>query len=243
MVYRRGEVIVGGQPDKRGMVPIWQKKTNVWRLAPWKRVKAAIEHVRVPFSERRGGAWSSVYDWRVVDWRMSDAAIAHQLGCARERVRQKRIEDRRPQSPLAHLSVQGVAVGIWMLDHRDEPRTSAELAEQFGVTTVQVESVARRVGYKLVPPPPRPPRLAMRDLLPINWDLPNPDIERIWKRPFNWAANVRTRTRKPKSRWNGRMHLAGDAAYHAAIKAEQRKATAFFRTPEGRRVPRRRTRH
>jgi hypothetical protein len=171
--------------------------------------------------------------WSSVDWSKQDAELAAETGLSRERIRQIRQLVGAPKSPH-HGRVRKSAGALrWAKDNLDNLKglSAAELGRKYGL------SPHWRVGplYQFLKPVLRDGRFIRKhrwDLM--NFRLPNRDLERIWRLPFNAAGSYRRRNQRPTPTWafkRGHPQFSGRGqlqAYHRAVKTEGRIAARYF---------------
>jgi len=151
-------------------------------------------------------------DWSLADWNLRDTDIAIIIGVTRERVRQVRLQLKKPPSPI-HRS------------HPPSPRTVAvkqlisEIESEAGRLGISRRTVSAMVGFHIKS---RPKWKAHQK--PINWRLPNTEIERIWKLPSRYVSNTRTRLSIGPPAWDRRKNqMDGLAVEVAAEEVKARK--------------------
>lgn len=180
----------------------------------------------------------SVVDWRRVDWTKRDIDIAREVGRTKERVRQMRRELRKPNSPYHRwpdraFEIEEVAA------HLNGTAVNSRDLEAIGLS----RESALRHGIKVVLIPVMERKSSKHPWHLMNWDLPNADLEEIWRvptqRPSSGAgahsdvAQRRSEKKHPR-RWNragGRR--PNEAAYWRALDAEQIKARKWLAERNG----------
>jgi biotin operon repressor len=79
-------------------------------------------------------------NWQSVDWKKTNADLARELGCSRERVRQKRLEFDFPKiARTKSMQVKLLACGLGKLSY-------ADVAAKAGVTKLTVIKYAKALG-------------------------------------------------------------------------------------------------
>jgi len=171
--------------------------------------------------------------WSKVDWSKQNCELADELGLSRERMRKIRQQVGAPKPTHLHRRIRKSAEALqWAKDNLDKLRglSWAELRRKYGLSRWRGNAV-----YQFLKPFLRNGRRKHRwDLM--NFRLPNRDLERIWRLPYNLAGPHRARKQlrqptwrvKPKTgeiQFNGRRECQ---AYHRAVKAEERNAARHF---------------
>lgn len=178
--------------------------------------------------------------WHAVDWEEQDAVIARSMGVSRERVRQMRRALGMPDSKYHHAQSLGNSAKRWLVDNADLSGevTANEVAERSGCHQGVVRAVAKLHGFRLKPDPYHQPQCRPWDKM--NWDLPNVVLRDIWRLsdpPSGHGglkiAVARDRQGRPMPRWDMRHgtfrdNTLADPAFHAACRAEESKAKAWF---------------
>ena len=178
--------------------------------------------------------------WSKVDWSKQNCELADEMGLSGERIRQirKQLGAPKPTHPdRKRITRQAFK---WAKDNLDELKglTWAELQRKYGLA----DYWRRSPLHSFLKP-------FLRDgtLIPkhpwdqMNFRLPNRDLERIWRLPFNVVPEHRFRKQRPPPKWRckpgrGGIPFSGRAdreAYHRAVKAEERKAARYFARASG----------
>lgn len=158
------------------------------------------------------------------DWTLRDADLARKYGVSREAVRQRRNHLNKPKSLHHRLpSLRGVALRQWMEAnlHLSPYITIEDLYRQTGSTLCRawILKVAHTLNFKFAGSP------RWFERIPINFELPNADLEHIWHLSHNLVGATRQNyDGLPRVRWTRRGSPPDDPLYHAAIKAEKAKA-------------------
>lgn len=187
----------------------------------------------LPGRQRRRKAFLA--KWSKVDWSKQNVVLAEELGLSRERLRQIRQEIGAPKPPQPHLSRKSVAALQWAKEHLEEIKglSAPEVGRKYGLKRYWHQSA---VGAFL-----RPLLRNGRYFRKHRWDLmdfnlPNHNLERIWRLPLHMVGSYRRRNGRPASKWyfkDGPQYtkLSGrrqPQAYARAVRAEERKAKIYF---------------
>ena len=86
----------------------------------------------------------AVYDWKKVDWKEQDITISRNLGCSRERVRQKRNELCKSRSEFYHRKNSSLVSDIAKYNTSD--KTLKELAIIFDCNIGYLRGILRSLG-------------------------------------------------------------------------------------------------
>jgi hypothetical protein len=171
--------------------------------------------------------------WSKVDWSKQNCELADEMGLSRERIRQIRQEVGASKPTHLHRRIRKSAQALqWAKDNLEKLRglSLAELGRKYGLSRGQGSAV-----YQFLKPFLRDGRRKHPwDLM--NFRLPNRDLERIWRLPFNMAGPHRVRKQLQQPKWyfgRGRRykHFSGQGqlkAYRRAMKAEERNAAWYF---------------
>ena len=173
--------------------------------------------------------------WSKVDWSKQDCELADEMGLCRERIRQIRKQVGAPK-PTHHRRVRKTAQALqWAKDNLDKLKglSWAELRRKYGLPRHWRGSPL----YQFLKPFLRDGSLNRKhrwDLM--NFSLPNRDLERIWRLPYNMAGPYRFRKQLQRPTWRfkrgtGGIQFSGRRelqAYHRAVKAEERNAARYF---------------
>jgi hypothetical protein len=171
--------------------------------------------------------------WSKVDWSKSNAELADQAGLSRERLRQIRQRVGVPKPTHRHNRVRKSAEALqWAKDSLDKLRglSLVELRRKYGLSCWRGSAV-----YQFLKPFLRNGSRKHRwDLM--SFELPNRDLERIWRLPYNLAGPHRVRKQLQQPKWYfgpGRRYkdFRGQGqlkAYRRAVKAEERNAARYF---------------
>jgi hypothetical protein len=171
--------------------------------------------------------------WSKVDWSKQNCELADEVGLSRERIRKIRQRLGAPKPTHLHRRIRKSAQALqWAKDNLEKLKglSLSELGRKYGLSRWQGSAV-----YQFLKPFLRNGRRKHRwDLM--NFRLPNQDLERIWRLPFNIAGRHRVRKEIQQPTWyyrqgRGYMHLSGRgerSAYRRAVKAEERNAARHF---------------
>ena len=171
--------------------------------------------------------------WSKVDWSTQNCELADEMGLSRERIRQIRQQVGASKPTHLHRRIRKSAQALqWAKDNLEKLKglSWAELMRKHGLSRWRGSAV-----YQFLKPFLRNGRRKHRwDLM--NFRLPNQDLERIWRLPFNIAGRHRVRKQLQQPTWyyrqgRGYMHFSGRGereAYRRAVKAEERNAARHF---------------
>ena len=169
--------------------------------------------------------------WSKVDWSKQNVELAAETGLTQERIRQIRQQIGALQSPHKKRWRKTAKALQWAKDNLDKLKglSWAEVMLKDGLPPSGRESTL----HQFLKPFLRNGSQKHRwDLM--NFRLPNRDLQRIWKLPYNTAGSYRYRTQLPPPKWffrgPGYTHFTRRQlqAYHWAVKAEERKAARHF---------------
>ena len=138
--------------------------------------------------------------WSKVDWSKQNCELADEMGLSRERIRQIRQQVGAPKSPH-HLRMRKTAAALqWAKDNLDKLRgwSGAELERKYGLSPHWQHGPL----YQFLKPFLRNGRRIRKhrwDLM--NLRLPDRDLERIWRLPYNMSRTYRQRKRRPPPMW------------------------------------------
>lgn len=185
--------------------------------------KTTVYNIAREAPPRHPNPTASKVDWEKIDWVQHDSKIAFEQGVTRQ-----------------HISHQRKALGIptaTKLIEQQQVDKLKQLAESQGgslehipveivmkamniPTVYKVTEIAKKAGVKL--------KRGRADRPPyhlVNWELPNIDIERIWKMSRNSPANYRCSKRLQAPRWTpAATATQQDPEYIQAIQQETQKA-------------------
>ena len=85
-----------------------------------------------------------IYSWDEIDWAEQDVTIARELGCSKERVRQRRLELGKRRSPDHCKHNAGVLREL--LSMETEKMTLKDIARKVRYTEVSIARILRRNG-------------------------------------------------------------------------------------------------
>lgn len=163
---------------------------------------------------------------RHVDWTLRDVDLSRKYGVTRERCRQVREERGAPRSSYHFLRGPSVLFSAWVQQHRHLSGLLSikEVIEEseIPILTHTARARCRRLGFRIMPYV----YLRWYQKIPVNLDLPNGDLEKIWGLHYNTVANSRSRYGLRSARWDARKPL-NSAAYLKAIATEKRRAAAY----------------
>ena len=171
--------------------------------------------------------------WSKVDWSKRNIELAEEIGLSRERIRKIRQQVGAPKPTHRNRRKRKAAQALqWAKDNLEKLKgvSIAELGRKYGLSRWQGSAV-----YQFFKPFLRDGRRKHRwDLM--NFRLPNRDLERIWRLPYNMAGPHRVRKQFQQPKWyfgRGRRykHFSGQGqlkAYRRAVKAEERNAARYF---------------
>ena len=171
----------------------------------------------------KGSGPKSKIDWSQVDWSIPDTQLGEQLGLTRQGVNHQRQQARQPPAGKRgwgdKQQERRAQIEQWL--RQDPAASTADIAVACGVSAETVRNAKRRLG--LVNLPQRTKYGHLREAM--NWQLPNCDLERIWRLPSTYAGVFRYRWKKGPARWHRKSGiLPQDPAYHQAIAQEKAKA-------------------
>ena len=176
---------------------------------------------------------ASLAKWSKVDWSKQNCELVDEMGLSRERIRQIRQQVGAPKPtpghPRMHKSAQALQ---WAKENLEKLKglSRAELERKYGLSRWQGSAVSQFLKPFL-----RNGRRKHRwDLM--NFRLPNQDLERIWRLPYNMVGPHRVLKQLQRPTWyfrqgRGYMHFTGRGereAYRRAVKAEERNAARHF---------------
>jgi hypothetical protein len=171
--------------------------------------------------------------WSPLDWSKQNCELADETGFNREYIRQIRRQVGAPQP--THPGRQRVTAEILQLakDNLDRIKglSWAEVERKYSLGSHWRSGLP----HQLLKPFLRDGRLHKKHPWHLmNFRLPNSDLQRIWRLPYNMAGSYRYRKKFPPPKWpfkEGRPQFSGRRqlqAYQRAVKAEERKATTHF---------------
>lgn len=173
--------------------------------------------------------------WSNVDWSKQNCQLADEMSLSRERIRQIRQKVGAPSPAHRHLLRKTSAALQWAKDNLDKLKglSGAELRRKHGLSP----HWGHGRFYQFLKPFLRDGRLLKKhrwDLM--NFRLPNRDLERIWRLPYNMAASYRFRKRRPPPTWRvkpgtGDLQFPGRGqlqAYQRTVEAEEQNAARYF---------------
>ena len=162
------------------------------------------------------------------------------MGLTQERIRQVRQLLGAPKPSHPHRPRKCAEALQWAKDNLEKliGMSAAQLRREHGLT------LGWRSGplFDFLKPFLRDGRIIRKhrwDLM--NFRLPNRDLRRIWRLPYNMPQGYRQRRRRPPPTWHvkpgkGGIQFSGPAdrqAYQRAVKAEERKAARCFAQASG----------
>ena len=163
--------------------------------------------------------------WGSLDWEKQDAVLAAELGVTRERVRQVRKELGEPPSP-SHRQHRNAP--IRRIERCLKRRLASDnkmpsrpcLVARFNTTQNMLWRAGKNIGIEFASG-------RFLNVLPINWDLPDPALSRIWLKglryPKGGIAQHRYEQRIRRARWRlwkDRVVRGDERAYRVALKQE-----------------------
>jgi hypothetical protein len=184
---------------------------------------------------RRASAHLKVSDEQLAsaDWEwQTDTDLKRLWGISRERVRQLRLELKKPVCVLKHKSQVDRACWEWLFKNRAEieGKSVYEVAAQMPGTQQRPRKllIIKESGIKFNWS--RRWKWGPESETPMNFDLPNLWLQRIWKRKDqNTVAAIRSLHFAPKPKWRAggfaSLYLS-DPEFLTLIKAEVAKAQA-----------------
>ena len=198
-------------------------------LFPILRIRLGKQIVKEKKIDGRGRpGWNNrKVDWDIVDWTARDTDIAEMLlkqgiRISKQRISQVRIQKKLMRPEHYHMSSPTVRLLEFLRQNKEfldgVPSKLLRLyLKQNGFQhafisrgrSQYLQKYLRRVGIKST-------NQIWRDKL-INWDLPNVEIERIWRLPYNYAGNTRSRYICRDAVWDARVaENANDPEYKQA---------------------------
>jgi hypothetical protein len=204
---------------------------RVGYFLPATRIQSA-KAVTTPLWYRQLQRKAFLAKWSKMDWSKRDYELAEETGLSRERIRQIRQLVGAPRSPHHRRVRKTAAVLQWAKDNLEKLKglSIAELGRKYGLSRWQGSAL-----YRFLKPFLRDGRRKHRwDLM--NFNLPNCDLERIWRLSRNMAGPYRFRKQLQRPMWCSRRgrrykHFSGRGqgqAYHRTVQAEERKAARYF---------------
>jgi hypothetical protein len=172
-------------------------------------------------------------NWSNVDWSKQNCELADKTGFSQEYIRQ--IRQRVGAPPANHPGRQRVTAKVLQLakDNLDRIKglSWAEVERQYSLGSHWRSGLP----HEFLKPFLRDGRLHRKHPWHLmNFRLPNSDLERIWRLPYNMAGSYRCRKKLPLPKWpvkEGRPQFSGRRqlqAYQRAAKAEEQKAARHF---------------
>jgi hypothetical protein len=173
--------------------------------------------------------------WSKLDWSKQNCELADETGFSRERIRQIRQQLDAPQPN--HPGRQRVTTKVLQFakNHLDKIKGMSwtEVEREFGL------GPHWRKGYahEFLKPFLRDGRLHKKHPWHLmNFRLPNSDLERIWRLPYNMVGAYRYHKRPSPRPWRFKpgtadLQFSGPdecQMYQRAVKAEERKAATHF---------------
>ncbi len=208
-----------------------EQKVSVATVHNWRvrlnKPPAPRDYARLPPEQAR----APVFDWESINWEQPDVEIAREVGCTRERARQKRAELGKPKH-LFHLvnfrRFAEIFKGSKTLAYK-------EADSKFPISEITFTSYCRRLGIAKTPRtyPKLPdfwgkmnwaiPNILLADIWGIrtaqrvaahrcNRQLPNPQfrfISKIGRIPEQFVSIVQEERRKAADYANGNKQPAG----------------------------------
>jgi hypothetical protein len=167
-----------------------------------------------------------------MDWSKQNVELAAETGLTQERIQQIRLRVGAPKSPQQHRWRKTAKVLPWARDNLDQIKglSWAEVVLKYGLPPYERESTLHQFLKPFLRNGSRKHRWDL-----MNFKLPNRDLQRIWRLPYNKAGSYRYEHRLPLSTWcfSGPRYTHFTRrrqiqAYHRAVKAEERKAARHF---------------
>lgn len=156
------------------------------------------------------------FDWSRADWNEHDSLIAKNVGCSRERVRQKRAELGLPLRTLLQRRLDDFKTAFTGVTELSSVECKAKFPSMSNATFARFCAIAgiKRKFLK---------RKSSWDSLPINWQLPNIVLAEIWGgKPQRYAVK-RCELQLGKPLFWRKLGVIPDA-FKALVAAEQQKA-------------------
>jgi hypothetical protein len=178
--------------------------------------------------------------WSKVDWSKQNCELVDETGLSKERIRKIREEVGAPK-PLHHGRRRKTAQLLqWAKDNLDELKgmTAVELGRKYGLRS-QWRNAA---PYPFLKPFLRDGRLNRKHPWDrMNLQLPDRDLQRIWRLPRNMAGAYRYRKKGPRPKWRSKpgkgcirfKRREQLEAYHRAVRAEEQNAERYFAQASG----------
>jgi len=166
--------------------------------------------------------------WESLDWEKQDVELAAELRVTRERVRQVRKKLEKPPSPLhyrnRHSPVHRIERCLKRLASDKEIPPQHCLVARFNTSFGILHRAGKNIGIEFGT------SHRLITMLPINWDLPNPDLVRIWLKGIRCHKHAIAQHRyehemqRPLWRlWKRRVARGDKKAYRIALKQEVAK--------------------
>lgn len=163
------------------------------------------------------------YDWSNVDWNMSGSAIARQLGCSKEAARLARQRRDLPPSTYRYRPPAGPKPSTLNAFPRARRLIQAGYS---GPATAKICGLSAEIIY-IYSKKGLLPKLKNTMHRPINWELNDMMIAKIWR--VVHPGQVRHCCQYKKAKWDGRNpHRWKDPEYISTIAIERKKAKKWF---------------
>lgn len=172
--------------------------------------------------------WIAEADWLYE----TDVFLARRWHCSRERVRQIRQARGFPVCKIKNTSLNGVEFYRWADQNKAalEPLGYAAILEQSppGMSRSWKIRTLQDLGYRRTHPN------QVHPVDQMNWALPNLILELIWRTPYNYVAQMRSRQVRPKHKFgiSGFSWIHNHPDFLAAIQAEIEKAKSLGVEPD-----------
>lgn len=176
------------------------------------------------------------FDWQNVDWTKQDAELSRELGPSREYVRIMRRKLGKQKPATFHRHVRTVVYERQLSANAQAfaNRTLQEIIEMLEPKPAKAKKVSKTLISRLLNKLQIPWKRDYAVQFPwdqMNWDLPNAELEEIWKVSFNGVARHRSRKQLQAARWDIRFGQNKDVPeLKAAIEAEKQKAQIYLQT-------------
>ncbi len=152
------------------------------------------------------------------DWlEKRDVDLAREHGLSRERIRQirKSLGKDNPNKKKSSFSLE--ITKNW---NSFKNLTNTQISETLKCGYFTVTKNLKKQGLKAIRG-----KLTKYPIEQINWRLPNPELEKIWKMSFNIAAVYRSKYKKGTSFYKNSDESLD---FSAEIEEEKRKSEEFF---------------
>lgn len=170
--------------------------------------------------------------YKNLDWIKQDTELAKECKVTRERIRQVRNALKKSPSPYKWMSKKGILFLQWINNNRQlsNKLTIRELSarvknDKISITDYSIRKLSRKYKFRIA----SSILTSQFNIIPVNWNLPNIYIERIWNLSYNSAANYRCEHQLPSSKWRMRFsYTPNNLSLRKAILLEQAKRNKFF---------------